>query len=54
MAPELLGFNVPYPRPLSSLDRAKAADMWAVDETIFRMLTAEATFTDNSIRFSST
>lgn len=52
MAPELLGFHVPQPRPLSSLDSSKAADMWAAGETIFRMLTGEAAFQDNLMLLS--
>lgn len=41
IAPELLGIRVGNggaPR-LSSLEKAKAADMWALGETIFQILT---------------
>lgn len=41
-APELLGYpNHPRPRDISGL---KAADMWALGETAFRMLTGKSTF----------
>jgi WD40 repeat protein len=42
MAPELLGYsNQARPRDISG---SKATDIWALGETIFRMLTREATF----------
>lgn len=49
IAPELLGISVVDRGAdgLSQLDKAKAADMWAAGETIFRILTATSTFGDN-------
>ena len=42
LAPELLGFpNLPRPKQISGF---KAADMWALGEIVYQMLTGKATF----------
>lgn len=46
IAPEILGLNVRGggARKLSGLQKAKAADMWALGETVFQILTCTSSF----------
>lgn len=47
MAPELLGLRT-YGNQLSQLDKWKAVDIWAFGETVYRLLTGESPFGDNT------